>query len=398
MKPAIACVLTMIMLLRATLQSSPMRCAALNPFIGILQSKGVNILSLPARDSGSIAGKCSSEWYAKGTCCGYQSLVQYAVNDRKSIGQFAESINDSMNAMRNLFNRIKEISIAAGQLAVVMNNRKLQPIKEFIAYISSSESSHHELWVSRFGDILHTLNDGGACTSKINEIRAGSLCSICSPKSSGWFFGGRAVVSQETCQRVLRPCKKQLDFLSKYFQGVGGFIVKLYNSRLHQVEIGKSSQQLKDSSVMIKKLIDTLSQAKLVSLVSDYVANPSVQNTANICYSFISLAGPSFSEELSLIFLAAKHFMSMWYSHAEYLVISQPNMSHWAILTSSSPTQSISEFEAMVRSIKLPGDVICDKDDRIRIKDGMYSSSQDTAETHSGKNEKFVVLPDFKMD
>lgn len=396
MKLGFACFLMLTVLVRASLGSSALRCAQLNPFIDILRSSGVNILMHPAVDSSSLAGKCSAQWSAKGTCCGYQSLVNYAANDRKSIGQFSESLSASMRAMQGFFNRIKEVAAAAKDLKALNNNDKIKPLREFISHMNSDKSrEYNELWVARFGDKLQLLNDGGNCLDKVHELRAGSLCSICSAQSSGWFLGNRAVVSHASCESVLQPCKIHLEFLAQYFQGIGDFIVRLYKSNLHLVEIGTTSKQLKDSSALIKKLLETLGQARLVGQVSEYMANPSVQNTANICFSFISLAGPSFTEELSLIFRAAQHFMDQWLKHAEHLISLQQDISFWAIMTSSNGGLSNQDFERLIKSIKLPGNVITDKDSR--IKDGVYQSNQATAETFVGNQKVLTIIPNFRF-
>ena len=190
-----------------------------NPFIVRLEQKGVQILKNPVTST----NKCGEEWRVYGTCCGVNSLIQYAQKDSKEI---FDSVRDSLkvliksiNTFSELFTNVdylrkrRRIDLSLGEQKLIKATSKPN-LADLIQMIDSfKETNGHN-------DERNLIKEYTKCWDHITQIRSASLCSTCSARSHIFFLGKKAVIDAPTCNSILNKCSVTFTTIITFIRGL----------------------------------------------------------------------------------------------------------------------------------------------------------------------------------
>ena len=173
-----------------------------------LLSQGVKLNSEPTNQT----NRCGSEWKTHGNCCDEASLIKHLTEEDKELKESSQSLLTEMEQVikalwKTLFGMEKQKDNSEGK-------------KKFGQIIKKAVSVVGDFFKSLFkniGDLAKLNRDFNrekediekyqkGCLNKVQQLRASSLCSVCSARSQVFFHGGKAVMDMPTCRSVITEC------------------------------------------------------------------------------------------------------------------------------------------------------------------------------------------------
>jgi len=280
---------------------SNVECKTMNPFLDKLADDDDFediVRSHPIQSSDA----CQWEWTTFKSCCYAAKLREYEQSDRRKV---FKGVNSTLNILHRYINstrqlidiNFKEIATAnptanktpqpsklcpkssIGLKAQPINpalNTKLEYLREAISSIENKNNDYQA--------------DTMACWTEMANIRARSLCSICSGRSITFFEKNKLLISGETCSSLLNKCVGSFSVLIKFFIGMGELALRL-------------KEDIKDITLteVMKKFIDSLLEmtenirsSKIHKTLFAYVESAftgirSLQLASDLCSELISI-------------------------------------------------------------------------------------------------------------
>ena len=224
-----------------TLQQVTLR----NPFLMQLESFGV---VLPEKKKVNDT-KCGKEWADFGTFCDIKNLSLYAITDTKSINSSVERTSEGLKMISNLFydvynnSKINPTAGLKGELKKFFDLWECKESREFISIIESFRTTDN---------IHRTLQK---CWTKMAQVRASSLCSICSARSTLYFGSKKALVREEDCESILTECSDSFTTILNFVEKSEPFL-----SILNHIIVSKFQDNSMETP--IKRIISFLTELK----------------------------------------------------------------------------------------------------------------------------------------
>jgi hypothetical protein len=209
---------------------------------------------------------------------------------------------------------------SASKIEGIMKNTNLQGLVSLIKFFNSPESADITFWLSNFGGIEMTEAKTKPCIEEIKSIRTGSVCSICSGRSSIWFDGPKAKFSQKYCKPFLNLCKDSILFLGEYGERVKSLFQKLQSAELGSLQVNSKDKTISEQGEKMAKLITNLNQIKALDLVKDYLNNTGDNKiSARLCDSIVTLVHDPFITVTLKMSIHTVDYLSTWNKLAMYL-------------------------------------------------------------------------------
>ena len=340
-------------------------CASINPFLPILASKGVNLQSQPSKEPSKTNNKCKSEWAPHGTCCDFKSLEEYAKTDGKWVQASLSASDHTFNAIKKAFETIQKTSKKLLQNGLE-KNPKLKGFLRLLKTVNSDSALSD--WLIKFNKKpAYSLNNFNRCMNTIKETRAGSLCGICSGRSSSFFVGQKGIITSSTCTNILTDCNGLLEFLAQYIQKFRFLLDMISESEFEF--IGANGGKFFQNHVS-KSIIDSIVSIKSIrftEVLVRYNSNKNIENTIALCEGFVTLVHQPFSESISTYFDRGNKLLQLFSTELAQLKSKTEKAESWTLVGRSRLLQHDPLGIGMFQP------------DILVIKTGTSSSSQDTA-------------------
>ena len=305
----ISCLLLCTFLVFAT-RSQP--CNALNPFLPHMELKVAGLLRpTPTNSPDAIKNKCEYEWANHKTCCNYGKLMEYVIQDRSNTDKLVLTINSNLDLLRKEYDRFKKIMEATGKIEAIMKNPNLRSLADLVKFFNSHESNDITYWMSSFGNVRIDQVSSKSCILKIKTVRTGSVCSICSGRSSGWFEGAKARFNKDYCESFLTDCKQTLYFLGNYGQRGAAFFQKLHAFNIGGLQFSAKGPGISMAAAKLDEFMGSLAKLKAFGLASDYVNNPT-KGVSRLCNAIVTLVHQPFISIIDRMCDLAAKYLSTW--------------------------------------------------------------------------------------
>ena len=174
-------------------------------FEAYLKVRGVRLLSSSVPSS---SGRCGDEWKQHETCCEEESLLKYAILDKKRIEWAVDRVKVQVSNLKDMIQRVlrKRQLIPSNKLAHLPTGSPIKDIAEFLNPVFLEDlASSLRIISSTFND-----NSFSNCRERMISIRSSALCSICSGRSEEFLFKKTIIFSSNDCQAVISECATTL--------------------------------------------------------------------------------------------------------------------------------------------------------------------------------------------
>ena len=313
----IGCLLLCSLVVLATQAPS---CISLNPFLPEIEKKMRGTVLQSSPKFAESPKKCGYEWSKHKTCCSYDMLMRYVIQDRSDTEKYAKEIGDNLRSLKEEYNRFKSIMESASKIEGIMKNTNLKGLVSLIKFFNSPESADITFWLSNFGGAELTEAKAKPCIEEIKSIRSGSVCSICSGRSSIWFDGPKAKFSQTYCKPFLNRCKDSISFLRNYGERVKILFQKLLSVDLGALQVNSKDKTISEQGEKMIKVITKLSQMQALNLLNDYLINPDNNKaSASLCDSIVTLVHDPFITVTLKMCIHTVDYLRTWNKLAMYL-------------------------------------------------------------------------------
>ena len=279
----------------------PPTCSQNNPFIPWLQAGQVHIYSTPHLSNET---SCSSEWSTHGTCCGVESLIEYAKSDSGDIQTRANQMHqevmiafEAINLLRKGLLLIRR-NMLAGRIQLTGSQLAAGETLQGLAQSASEAASKLGAFLAYIGSKNESLVEAQtACGHKLNQMRSSSLCSLCSGRVSVFLLNGKAIVEEEDCSSFVQEC----------FQSWETMILIASEVRYGQIVAKKFSEYgtklfSNFDGVAINRISDWLSSSRVAEYLQECGSQGyegcSAAIKANICHATLNLAKPTYLKSI----------------------------------------------------------------------------------------------------
>lgn len=340
-------------------------CSGLNPFLPVIGQNGVRLNTNPTPSPADANNKCSSEWSVYGTCCDYASLVKYANADNQKTDNGAMKVaNAIMNIQARMVALQSTISILKNQPLFMKSSKTLSSLHKFMKKMEPGVSPEIKKYLIDFSG---ANLDATRCMNAIKQARSGSLCSICSGRSSKWFSGSKALISNSQCSGILSQCGGMLSYLTNYMVNFRTVLQQMSDAELDVLQVAGGALSTGFLRAELQAVVRRIDLLKVGILIINYVQSATVANTNALCESFVNLVHTGLVESLGTIFTDAYQFLHKWISAFEKLPNFANTADKWTV-------KSRSRRVLQTSGLKIEGDVLAGK-----IPEGFQVSSQSVA-------------------
>ena len=255
-------VLFLLKCIEGSIIASSNACATKNPFMNRLINSQVTVFTLPSVPANST---CSAEWGEHKTCCEAGSLIRYSIKDQKFTMNAAVNVTESMYLIsRDIYNTVNMIQ------QLTSNNLPLG--RMLTIYKASFFAPEVEGFRATHQTILHNSADleskAQTCWKYITQLRANSLCSICSGRSQVFFKENKVAIKIDTCHDMMTHCWNHFDVLVRYIKGVSILIDSLLDEIVNGQQ--KFYTLLTDNIRNVSKIATMLKENPLVNTMHQY--------------------------------------------------------------------------------------------------------------------------------
>ena len=265
--------LTVLCLQAAVAKPTEDQCADLNPFLReMVRLNKIAVVDEPV----TVTSYCRSEWAEHGSCCQPQSAVHFAQVDSMHLTLITQAIAGAMSAQRKFLNKIRSDLKRWVEKSPLKAPEKTQIKQRFYSAIDSigevKQAVHSKCWVTEFG-----------------RLRSASLCSTCSGRSNIFFKDGKALVTRDTCTKMVKNCFPSINQIVNFIMAAEEFFTLLnYLGEKMKLDLGLMSK-----SSHLKKIFDALKKKQVTSSLKDYIKDQKKsdsQKSANaLCLEFMAL-------------------------------------------------------------------------------------------------------------
>lgn len=289
------------------------QCQTLNPFLPIIQKDGVALNMYPQLSNQQH--RCTGEWSVHGTCCTYDSIVRYALQDKQKMDNYRIRMESHLSLITATFQKIQ-------RLASALSKRNLgltQEYKDFLYFMESSENKVHRDNLLGRGQLHDTPQEFEECISTFQNARSTSLCSICSGRSSRWFEGSKAKMSPGQCGYLIERCSKTFKTAFGIIESLGIFMVKIHSLQIDRIMTASD----RNSAVRLQSAIKQLAGLDIFDIIMRYqhasTPDQKISSAAEICSSLVTLAHVPFLSGLESMIGSAARYIEHWFGHCSRL-------------------------------------------------------------------------------
>ena len=263
--------LAIIFSLVFTISSKP-SCDHKNPLLPALKGFGIQMFDDPEKAN----VHCAPEWSTYKTCCNATTAGQFLA--KRSQSNF------------DLINTILQQLVTVKQEVQNYITTKL-PATEDLGTATSTDKAYLALsrLLNATTDKLH--EDERACLKTINDISQRSLCDVCSGRSEQFFQGGKYLIHEPVCRRVLNDCGDSWKALVQISQAMNTFTNLVNDLSAAQTTAQALSSTITSYTNLIK-LDGYFSQCDDFSTCPFAVVKP-------LCEHFITVINPSYLESFA---------------------------------------------------------------------------------------------------
>ena len=273
------------------------KCPNKNPFLKIVvRGRTGNVKLLEEPTFSTNITMCKKEWTKYGNCCSEETIIKHINQDSRNIKNAMLSTQQStINYLKNLHALVAESELIIKNANKTSNIELLKAARSLVDSISNLDQHLGSTINSTDWDSFHLpINK---CWDKMIAMRKGSLCSTCSSRGDIFFYKGKALISEETCEEVLSIC-------TGYFNKMIGIV--------NTIEIVEQSFQAyttetsilhgmnpKSIFSMIDKLINSIDGTLIYERIESYGAMLKLGQTTKkldfqLCSEMISLQSEPF--------------------------------------------------------------------------------------------------------
>ena len=283
------CLVVMVVSVRSTGD----KCAGKNPFLKNLAKGGVSINAEVVKN----AQGCGNEWLSSGSCCGLESLKQFALTDQKKI---AKSIELTISEFPKFLGYIKEtIAIAEAYLKATPVSQQDQSVRKAALDLTGTHMKqaystlHNEIMLPTFSSSTNT------CWKKVSLARSNSLCSVCSGNSEVYFYQDQGIVSYQLCTDLLQTCTPNLRQLIQIFTKIKE-VFQVYGPNYSPRDFQGMAVKVKMGLVVA--FLDDFQKDHFMKAIVDYLGSDpkdNLETTGNLCQKVVSLVKDDILEKVS---------------------------------------------------------------------------------------------------
>ena len=264
------------------------KCTNKNVFMSRLVDSQVTVFDHP---KASTSASCSTEWGAYKTCCDIGSLVQYSSKDQKHIMNAVKNVTESMYLIsRDIDNTIKLIKDLSKE-GLPLN--KLLTIYE-ASYLSEDQDKFRLTQHNVLTNFPQVSSNSEQCWQHITQMRAVSLCGICSGRSQAFFKKDKITVTVDTCSEVMTHCSAHFGVLVKFIKRVSLLIDSLHKEIVNGPH--KFSGLILENIRNVSIISNQLKNNRLVHTIHEYFiaidANHKRECLITVCEKLTNLFSP----------------------------------------------------------------------------------------------------------
>jgi hypothetical protein len=202
-------VLVVVLCLQAILAAKT--CSGSNIFLKKLVEAG----KIKLRLAPTKMNDCGTEWSTYGSCCTLSSARKYALKDKNLLRNSTKIVNTSLALQRYLMTSLMpdlEFWLASDE-SLAKTQKSLPKLKEDLEQLGKVDPMvHRQCWID-----------------EMSKLRSASLCSTCSARGRMFFHGGRALVSLNSCTRMLENCYDSINEIVKSMRTAHAFYKVMEN-------------------------------------------------------------------------------------------------------------------------------------------------------------------------
>ena len=186
-------------------------CDFRNPFFAKLVQNGKVTMNLIAKR----VDKCGKEWSTYGSCCTLESATSYAEKDNMLMRRATQVVSSSMvNQKLMLDQMMPDLKLW------IMSDKRLKKMHHF----KSSSEGNSKFKIDLLTMLRNKMKDIGTIDESVHQkcwieelgkMRSSSLCSTCSARSNQYFMENKALISFETCSKMLDTCYPSISQIIK---------------------------------------------------------------------------------------------------------------------------------------------------------------------------------------
>ena len=271
MKKEAAIVVLFLAICSISCKTTSHLCATKNHFLPALRRFGVEIFHNP-----DMADQhCKPEWSAHGTCCNSTTVADFLVKRSQSN---SDLIGELLHQLASVGQNVKDYLEQRNLTQDLSNATSTDK-----AYLALSDI------LSSVSDKLH--KDQMLCLKTMNDISQKSICDICSGRSQKYFQGGKYLIHEPVCRRVLNRCGNSWKALVRISQALRTF-TNLVN------DLSAASSVAQSLHGNITKYTNLIKLDALFKDCQDFRTCP-FETVKPICEHFITVINPSYLERFT---------------------------------------------------------------------------------------------------
>jgi hypothetical protein len=361
-------------------------CVGLNPFLPRIeaQMRGIMLQSL-TNSAAAVNNKCGYEWARYKTCCNYDNLAKYILQDRLRTDQIVVSINNNLNRLKDEYIRFKKIMESASKVEAIMKNPNLRGLVELIKFFNSPDSADITNWMTQFGGVAIDQQNSNACLDNLKKVRSGSVCSVCSGRSAVWFEGHKAKFNSDYCKPFLKYCAPSIKFLGNYGERATIFFGKLHSFDIGGLKVGGKGISIANLARPLDLFMESLKKLHTFRMAIDFTRNPNdLRSNNDLCDSIVTLVNEPFLVILNKMCLLARIYLSGWNDLADTIGKNHhQTISNWSHRSRSLQSSELTAFKSDVKVVDVHAKI-----------DSSYSSTFGAIGTNGNENSiKLAALP-----
>ncbi len=260
-------------------------CSTLNVLLSELSKKSVRLLPTVTKIANETDHACKSEWSEHGTCCDFEELRNHWEREKNET-------NMLNSTLRDLISRLQKIILTYDSLAAYISAKGLSRLNSFphvalehyILRMLGPHGPHYQMkkmLVESYLGLIYssqTQPNTNKCLEVLTNLRANSLCSICSGRSSeAFFFTPKLANPADQKAKLGSPqCLFVLDTCGFYFTNIMGFTHSLWQYSFYIKASGldlfltEDEKKLYDGFNLMAQYMTQNSMANLFSFINMY--------------------------------------------------------------------------------------------------------------------------------
>lgn len=237
--------------------------------------------------------KCPGEWNIHGTCCEEVKIAEFVAQDSQNMTSELADMVAEVTHLKDLVNlTLNDIDAYLRNPEYQLSSAKYK--QEIIEFKNVSQ-----LLKSAFGEFRQSHL---RCQAKLKDIKAKSICPICSKRSPSFFRGTDLRMTETTCRDILTECDDAWIALmlvlrvSSQYEEFKQYEPIAFPQSANRVTRGNITNKVslygKSNLFLLNKLKNYATRSQLegylVQCKGNFAACP-FQIAADLCHSFVEL-------------------------------------------------------------------------------------------------------------